>query len=391
MTSEQLGLLNIGDMLVLDRVTSSTASEGIPDEFIGGEFELIGIGTALRIKGPDGETWHADYRDLTPLNAVEQVERTEDIDKFIQGIKDCTQRVYPDNSEVLTIGSKLQVTLYFPEKTVQNDEDLEHTIYDVFLRITFSTNTKKLTMIQGTRSTRSVLELKKQYVHSHICPTTPCRFENLCFSSDTDLAINRDELRIAYDELKYESVLYMLEDFLEYESLDGGPYSGGLTNLLTSSDTIQVPRGSQMSDMYYYFRRSTITPELKITQHGDFSSITLSSTPEYEKGIYDRFKDGYPELVVLNTGTGIAGIGDSVSTQEDYDKYLRGYRETKVVFKGKDYNFKLLKDEIKLVLPEGDLVMHPHVGQYFIKELEKDVHKFYYDSYNPKVDRVAVS
>jgi len=132
---------------------------------------------------------------------------------------------------------ELSIIIHYPEITITNSEDLEHTIKDLIAVIdlfTYSYNMLAPVDIKGFRTTLSEKEFINRYTHSHL-PKRPFNKENIfatdpfCIGEETELKnlmgmLKDRENKDNYEDL-FEAFIYNLQSMLEWESLEGVPYN----------------------------------------------------------------------------------------------------------------------------------------------------------------------
>lgn len=130
----------------------------------------------------------------------------------------------------------MYLVVYFPEIEIKNGRKLSHTIKDLFTRIPVKLTPGargglKFERIQGTRTTLSKAEFISQYLHSHL----PARglvehgvkvlhyYQNFC-TGEGDINNSTMLLNTEYDPDMLRLLLLQIEPYVNWESLDGGPY-----------------------------------------------------------------------------------------------------------------------------------------------------------------------
>lgn len=129
-----------------------------------------------------------------------------------------------------------EIIVYLPEVKITNEYGESSVIKDVFVRIVVSTEGKLVGTLSITRSTLSVAEFMLGYVHPHVplfsgMPT----FSSPCLGVgplvDTIPVLNTE-----FDEGMWRVFCVQLHEFLQTESVKGGPY--------LRQSSVGVPTGS---------------------------------------------------------------------------------------------------------------------------------------------------
>jgi len=134
----------------------------------------------------------------------------------------------------------IYIMIHFPEIIIHNDNEGEHTIKDLYVRIPIEVNWRAdssirrppfppvFNTIQGTRSTVSVAELESQYLHSHLPSMIMSRglsmnFNEFC-TGVGDIVHATSLLNNMYTKEGLELLLLEIDPFVRWESLEGGPH-----------------------------------------------------------------------------------------------------------------------------------------------------------------------
>lgn len=168
------------------------------------------------------------------INFFEKLKKEKNAEFYdcVDKIKKITDFIYPETSyfeEIIdSTGKYLNVYILFPEVEISNTIHKKHIIKDLVVKIPFKyhtdTNTLKVSgTIQGTRLTLGNIENNCGYLHSHLPARHEIHFNNFCLGS-TDVANMNLDLMLKFDESKYELFLHMLPNYVNHESLSGGPY-----------------------------------------------------------------------------------------------------------------------------------------------------------------------
>lgn len=143
--------------------------------------------------------------------------------------------VFPDKWEFKPVDRDgyIYLIIYFPEVIIKNDLELEHTIKDLFVKLRFYPNYTLNAHPIGFRTTYTIKEYALCYTHSHISALAVnnrnVNANTFCLGS-SELspqlrALNylvNDDATIVEEELLM--LLFNLETYVAWESLEGGPY-----------------------------------------------------------------------------------------------------------------------------------------------------------------------
>lgn len=132
----------------------------------------------------------------------------------------------------------IYIVIHFPSVTLTNSKRDTFDLKDMFIRIPLDPKENNLIIetLQGTRSTLSVAEYETAYLHSHlirlndnvtvnghVVKNRPCTYSEFC-TGIGDINILKAMLNNKFDPDFFNSYLLLLQNFLEWESIEGTPY-----------------------------------------------------------------------------------------------------------------------------------------------------------------------
>jgi len=130
--------------------------------------------------------------------------------------------------------AEYSAVIHFESLNVTNRRGLSRTILDMNVRFDFDKDGIMCNEMLGARSTLTNLEYAHGYHFSHLKRTTRGdQWSKFCLGS-TDLSMMISQLMSEHKPLLFESIMYMLPNYLSHESLDGGPYYK-MSNLISRS------------------------------------------------------------------------------------------------------------------------------------------------------------
>lgn len=149
------------------------------------------------------------------------------MEEYFEQLKNIFINHYSEETvDYVEIEDIVNITIHFPELNITNRNELSHTIKDLYVRLTFNKVTGKLLeRPQGTKLTYSLAEYSSKYIHSHLPPYSIDSFSPFCLGATAFaefVAVLQTE-RPTEDQLEY--FLYQLDNYLVWESLEGGPYN----------------------------------------------------------------------------------------------------------------------------------------------------------------------
>lgn len=134
-------------------------------------------------------------------------------------------QVYPEKYDLQINYNNINILIKFDEILITNSKNEKKIINDLYVVLQFNVYSKTITNFQGFRSVFSVEDAQKGYAHSHL----PGIYDNLFLpktfcTGSTDLTVLLNDLKVEFDPIKFELLLYQIGDFIKWESLEGTPY-----------------------------------------------------------------------------------------------------------------------------------------------------------------------
>lgn len=248
------------------------------------------------------------------------------------------------------------IYIYFSEKTVVNENNDRHKIYDGYIRFIIKPNMTLYSNPVFTRSSLTIRELKARYIFSHCPAMSLASLINLSNSGDTTFlscCFGTGPIRTSMSRLYQESTetnwkLFFndLNNYFEVESLEGGPYikMSRITNPesqfvnFTVDDFVPFSLSKNAKTLYYKFidylyDNKWFESFEFINDNGfiNYSNVFMSSLYEDISKLFLRFietlKEENSELLsdidkLISEYTCIYSTGIEISSYEDIQNYL---------------------------------------------------------------------
>lgn len=270
--------------------------------------------------------------------------------------------------------SYLDIIIHFPEillKSSTTNHKKEHLIKDVFLKFIFNTNIQKFINTSFLRSTFTYAEIKASYAHSHVSGGINEWVTAIC-QGNTELAKTKNLLLAQHDNQIYEDFLYLYNNWISWESIEGGPYRK-IENIkdiyCTDDDLTEIDSTDLLINLTNFFKVFDL--KLNICTKSDIVNLELND--EYVKSIIDKtckIKVHYDKKSnkYLTPGVDLVKINKEI---ESYKKNLN----YPFMFKNKDYNIKI--EELDYIIDESSLVPHPDISTHIINTLKQIINAKY--------------
>ena len=152
---------------------------------------------------------------------------------WVLTVKAILEKLHPNNWEMKAITEEDVVDesnyvfyVKYPIINISNSKGMTHIIRDFYLKLEFTPNGYlQKDCLEGTRGILTQAEKQSNYAHSHLSTTaTTGHWGGFCWGRGP-IGIDAYELQIkGFDEIKFEMLMYAFSTYLEWESLEGGPY-----------------------------------------------------------------------------------------------------------------------------------------------------------------------
>ena len=273
-------------------------------------------------------------------------------DNLIPNYKDTDYLISEYDTFIYTFAT---IYIYFSEKTVVNENNDRHKIYDGYIRFTIKPNMTLYSNPVFTRSSLTIRELKAKYIFSH-CPSTSLAsiinlsnsgsttFLSCCFGTGP-IKTSMSRLYLNSTETNWKLFFNDLNNYFEVESLEGGPYiyMSRITNPesqfvnFTVDDFVPLSLSENAKTLYYkfidYLYDNKWFESLEFLNDNGFINYSnfISSLYEDISKLFFRFieilKEENSELLsdidkLISEYTCIYSTGIELSSYEDIQNYL---------------------------------------------------------------------
>ena len=273
-------------------------------------------------------------------------------DNLIPNYKDTDYLMSEYDTFIYTFAT---IYIYFSEKTVVNENNDRHKIYDGYIRFIIKPNMTLYSNPVFTRSSLTIRELKAKYIFSHCPSMSLASIINLSNSGSTTFLsccfgtgpIRTSMSRLYQDSTETNWKLFFndLNNYFEVESLEGGPYiyMSRITNPesqfvnFTVDDFVPLSLSENAKTLYYkfidYLYDNKWFESLEFLNDNGFINYSnfISSLYEDISKLFFRFieilKEENSELLsdidkLISEYTCIYSTGIELSSYEDIQNYL---------------------------------------------------------------------
>lgn len=209
-----------------------------------------------------------------------------------------------------------RVAIYFKESTLTNERGDKHTIYDSYLLLALTPHCTVYD-ISFLRGKLTPQEIEINYYHSHVHISNIGEFGQCCFGLSPlyeSFMKLKSKPDLEKDTVLIKMFLMQLEQFMEIESLDGGPYV--LISRLNETQRLQESNITKMLKL----PTTLINFTYYLTSHND-SLRFISTLNDFGKTVITCGLT-FQEKVHSLTNLFIDFCKDQKLTKEEYSQYL---------------------------------------------------------------------
>ena len=270
------------------------------------------------------------------------------------------------------------IVIHYPEVTVTNSKKQSLTIRDLFVRFSFNEKGEFIEDLQGTRTTYTLDEFETDYTHSHL-PRKKLRSFQTSDGKDMPFRLAYNSFCLGIGEIKdfigiynssrdpidFESIMYMLNTVVSWESLEGVPHARIANTLAKMSTVPDVP----FKECHEVFKLI-----LKMSSHYEnFDIDWLYKDGTYEIIDNEKFEDflrtAYLSATPPKAYTGYKDESDSFYVPTDIKPGAAEITENDfIIFQGQKIFLKI-EGELKFS-GERKWYINPKIKQYVKSKLE---------------------
>lgn len=315
------------------------------------------------------------------------------IDNFIS-MTEVLESVYPGQWDIeleyklkenQTIYFRVWLLIHYPQIVITNSNGTTHTITDLYVRLQVDyDNLEGSTTIRNFSARRfsaDIREIMSQYQHSHQPSRTytenseAFQYRGFCKGS-SQIQTVENKLVDRYNPETFKLFLFQLEEFLNWESLEGTPYAY-IESITGRTEGIKISKDElkdYYNDLKHYYEESgdIIDLDFKITKGDIFirDNDKLEDFLKFKGNDFNKYNARY--IAVKDEGGkyfGFVNIPDTLpeellsSNLSKLDFYFRGELKQFQVFK---------PTETK---EQKEFFIHPKIKEYVKQRFEKRIKK----------------
>lgn len=245
-----------------------------------------------------------------------------------------------------------ELIIKFPELTLFNSIGSQHTIKDLFIKIKAS-SVGIINTLYGTRTTFNLKELSSNYIHSHLHPDAINGFSNFCMGT-SELGMYMAEKSNTPDlsEDEFEYLLHIINNYLTWESLEGGPYKK-IDDISIGGNSYRYTVGLSNSNINNLVNICTDIPEIKEHKTPSHSVCYIENNIEFWRYVTSKLpyvvNDSLNFCQNINVNTLTVADTNISNINSIYNIQKERIRGKNITFKGKIINYEILPiDDLEL-------------------------------------------
>lgn len=178
----------------------------------------------------------ADYNAHLEKIKKEKEEKKARFDSSVtthQAVFEIAKEIFGDNVDIRNIrkegtNDRFDLIVYFPKIQISNSKGMLHDIKDLYVKLgcTIGMHRDYIAAnvhLEGRRTTVTDKELMSDYGHSHMSSIGIASWCTFCLGS-SDFAMILQTMRMSSTTEDWTLLFLSLENYLSWESLEGGPY-----------------------------------------------------------------------------------------------------------------------------------------------------------------------
>lgn len=301
-------------------------------------------------------------------------------DEFVR----ITDSTFPGKWELQAqfIGDEITpvVIIHFPEITIKNRESRIIKIFDMFIKFVFKSmgNGFNIPQLMGLRTSITPGQYASGYSHSHLHSITfterhsrgqSIKFLSFCLGSSSRGNINytMNQMRNNWNPALYQSFLFQIQPFLEYESLEGGPHIG--MRKVTENRLIKLTPKYPFEMMHSFQSTLNNFHSSGLTLMISNGSYVIKDTPSFNNILLTAIPSQYKVVQGIN-GEYFTSSNSNISV----DRFVGNTFATDLIWKGA--RMPCVVNSVSATNTVGEIHVHPLYKTLFIKFIEGKINDF---------------
>lgn len=287
----------------------------------------------------------------------------------------------------------LEFVIHYPEILITNRDNKKHLIRDLYIKLipTFSSTGLSFNNFKGKRMTASKREIVSSYQHSHLPgreytwdienEDSNFNYRGFCLG-ESEIKQALIMLSSSFSENKFKLFLLQLEEYLNYESIEGTPYK----NIENTIGGGKVKKLSLSGRRDYYFSLTEKRKEPGRAKEIDFkldkNKIVVVDNEKFEEFLKIHSSTAFYDNTFLCEKDEIGeyyGYRNMPKTLPDYLILKEeDYEEVEFVFRGETVKFKIVEEQESQNKP---FYINKYIKEYVKTRIEQGIEEKRFRSY----------
>lgn len=280
------------------------------------------------------------------------------------------------------------ITIHFPKLTVRNSRGRKHEMVDMWIRMEMSpflNDSHRGHGFTGMRTSYTLAEYTSQYNFSHMANNPEqltwsrfclghTQFSTLCMSLANEFNANQFGL-----------LLYQLEGYLSWESLEGTPYRsmGNISERGSSYANVQI-NSSERNRYYRKYLESGHTPNVEMISNPFYYGFTVLNDDQLREAI-TSVVDNDNHLQYWDSDRKVAVDRMMNNRNAAVDRAMNGRGGTTLfTFNGKEIKFVITDGSKKDEKGDNQKVAHTQIVNHVVTTLNQGLTKNTKNEFNKK-------
>lgn len=280
------------------------------------------------------------------------------------------------------------IIIHFPELTIRNMDDKSHILKDFFIKLPIAVSKGrsnkdykiKLELFSGTRTTFTHLELLTNYIHSHMSanPTVDIiEYHSFCFGSGSLESLFMEYNNSPSSDL-LEYILYSIQTYLEYESLETTPHRR-MANIVLKDEAIPSVHFNAISTVEDQVLRELKRKEFNFTWEFRNGRYVIADEEEVNDYCLELYEQGNLDSIYIC----YKSVDGKFYTQSHNKKanIIQSYRNKMknedslpcIIFRGEKVRLNIVEELDMEKIPEDKRVVLPAIVKQIKNIIENAV------------------
>ena len=332
------------------------------------------------------------------------------LSRTIDGIRETLDEVFPENWDIIirkNYSNSLtkegwnkktpfiaEFVIHFPEITITNSDNEEHIIRDFYIKLipSYSTTGMSFDNFKGKRMSATRREVISSYQHSHQSgrhytydrdkEDSQFTYRGFCLGA-SEIIQALSMLSSMFSKDRFKLFLYQLEEYLNYESIEGNPYKR-ISNTIgggSPRDLTENSCNSYYKNLLLYRTEGLHTKEVDFKLEGN--NIIIVDNDKFEEFLKIYDEKGLYNSSLLCEKDEIGNYYGYRNVPSSFPSVMlikpEIYEKVNFIFRGEVVSFKLIEEVIDG--QEKPYYISKHIKNYVKTRIEQKIESRRFKSY----------